>query len=221
MPLVALRDEALGYGAGAVLRQITLSVAPGERVVLLGRSGAGKSTLLGALHDRIVGGGHRVALVPQDHALVPQLSVRHNVLMGRLDDRSAAYNLTSLLRVRSRDRAEIDAILDRVGLGEEAPRAVEGLSGGQKQRTALARALYRGGAALIADEPVSAVDEGQAGRLLDEMSAAFGTAILALHDVGQARAFATRLIGLRGGRIAFDAAPGEIGAGELERLYAA
>ncbi|WOI58261.1 ATP-binding cassette domain-containing protein (plasmid) [Palleronia sp. LCG004] len=221
MTLVSLDGETLGYGSRTVLSRVSLSVGRGERVVLLGHSGAGKSTLLGAVHDRLVADGRRVALVPQDHALVPQLSVRHNVLMGRLDDRSAVYNLTSLVHIRARDRAEIDGILDRVGLGQEASRAVEGLSGGQKQRTALARALFRGGAAIVADEPVSAVDETQAMRLLSELETGFDAVILALHDVAQARAIATRLIGLRGGRIAFDAPPEEVSEAALERLYAA
>ena len=218
--LAALDRQELGYGTRAVLGEVTLSVRAGERLVLLGRSGAGKSTLLGALHDRMVAGGHRVGLVPQDHALVPQLSVRHNVLMGRLSDRSAVRNLASLVHIRARDRAEIDAVLARVGLLPEAARPVEALSGGQRQRTALARALYRGGAALVADEPVSAVDETQAMHLLRSMSDSFGTLVLALHDVGQARSLATRLVGLRAGRIAFDAPPDAVDAPMLERLYA-
>ncbi|MGD5588085.1 ATP-binding cassette domain-containing protein, partial [Xanthomonas citri pv. citri] len=164
---------------------------------LLGRSGAGKTTLLNAVHDRLIGAGQRVALVPQDHALVPPLSVVRNVLMGRLDDHGALANLASLIRPRRADRAEIVAILAELGLSAEADRAVEGLSGGQKQRTALARALFRGGGVLIGDEPVSAVDGVQAVRLLDRVRARFSTSVLGLHDMDHARAFATRLIGLK------------------------
>ena len=104
MTLAVLQRETLGYGRTAVLPEVSFALAPGERVVLLGRSGAGKSTLLNAVHDRLAV-SHRVALVPQDHALVPQLSVLRNVLMGRLDDHGAFYNLSNLLRVRAADRS--------------------------------------------------------------------------------------------------------------------
>jgi len=215
-----LQAESLGYGASVVLRGVSFALAPGERVVLLGRSGAGKTTLLNAIHDRLIVAGRRVALVPQDHALVPPLSVVRNVLMGRLDDHGALANLASLVRPRRADRAEIVAILAELGLAAEADRAVEGLSGGQKQRTALARALFRGGDVLIGDEPVSAVDGAQAARLLDQVRGRFPASVLASHDVGLARAFATRLIGLRDGAMAFDAAPEDVEAGEVEALYA-
>ncbi|WP_299361110.1 ATP-binding cassette domain-containing protein [uncultured Paracoccus sp.] len=144
MTLPLIDRESLGYGATVVLSGISFALAPGERVVLLGRSGAGKTTLLGTIHDRLVATGTRVALVPQDDALVPQLSVVKNTLMGRLDDHGALYNLTNLVRVRRADRAAILPILADVGLEPEAERPVEGLSGGQKQRTALARAFFRG-----------------------------------------------------------------------------
>ncbi|TNC51942.1 ATP-binding cassette domain-containing protein [Rubellimicrobium rubrum] len=215
-----LRAESLGYGTGVVLHSVSFALAPGERVVLLGRSGAGKTTFLNAVHDRLVAAGQRIALVPQDHVLVPQLSVLRNVLMGRLDDHGALANLASLIRPRRADRAEILAILAGLGLSPEADRAVEGLSGGQRQRTALARALFRGGEVLIADEPVSAVDATQAAQLLGLMRARFPSAVLALHDVDLARGFATRLIGLRGGRIAFDATPPRVSDAEVEALYA-
>ena len=166
MTLARLAGETLGHGGGAVLSDVTLSLSPGERLVLLGRSGSGKPTLLNALHERLVAGGHRVALAPQDYALVPQLSVLRNTLMGRLDDHGAIANLVTLIRPGRARRAEVAPLLDRLGLGPLIDRPVQSLSGGQRQRTALARALYRGGAVLIADEPVSAVDETQAEALL-------------------------------------------------------
>ncbi len=214
-----LDRETLGYGAAVVLQGITFALAPGERVVLLGRSGSGKTTLLNAIHDRLVETGSRVALVPQDHALVPQLSAAKNTLMGRLDDHGPLYNLANLVRMRRADRTAVDAVLEDVGLAPEADRPVEGLSGGQKQRTALARAFYRGGDVLIGDEPISAVDETQGARLLRRIGERFPTSVLALHDVDLALGFATRIVGLRAGTVVLDAPPSGIDRGTLDALY--
>lgn len=215
-----LLDAAdLGYDAAPVLRGVSLHVVTGERVALLGRSGAGKSTLLAAARQALLDRGLRVALVPQDHALVPQLSALRNVLMGRLDDHGAVYNLTTLIRPRRTDRIAALAVLDSVGLLAEADRPVEALSGGQKQRVALARALYRGGDVLIGDEPLSAVDPSQAEVLADLIRDTFPTAILALHDVDIALRFASRLIGLQDGRIVLDA-PAAVSRDRIEALYA-
>ena len=147
-PLIAAAD--LGYGGAPVLREVTLDLATGERVALLGRSGAGKSTLLDAVWAALVAQGQRVALVPQDHGLVPQLSVLRNALMGRLDDHGAVRNLATFVHPRRAERAAVAAILTEVGLAPEIDRPVGRLSGGQRQRTALARALYRGGDVLPA-----------------------------------------------------------------------
>ncbi|KIX17941.1 MULTISPECIES: phosphonate ABC transporter ATP-binding protein [Paracoccus] len=209
----------LGYGGTPVLAGVRLHVAPGERVALLGRSGSGKSTLLSALHGAAAGRGMRIALVPQDAALVPQLSALRNVLMGRLDDHGAWRNLRTLVRPASPDRAAALADLDRVGLTPQADARVESLSGGQKQRVALARALHRGGDLILGDEPLSAVDPRQAQELAALLRAAFPTAILALHDVAVARAFATRVIGLKQGEFLFDLPVGQLDASRIEALY--
>lgn len=215
-----LDRQSLGYGAEPVLTGVSFALAPGERVALLGRSGAGKSTLLGALHAALLDEGARVALVPQEHGLVPQLCVTRNVLMGRLDDHGAFYNLTNLLRPRAADRAGVGEVLAMVGLSDLAGRAVEGLSGGQKQRVALARALWRGGDVLLGDEPVSALDETQGAAILRHIATRFDRAVLALHDVDQALGFATRVVGLKGGRIAIDAPPSAVSRARIEALYA-
>lgn len=219
MTLARLDRETLGYGTKPVLTSVSFTLARGERVAVLGRSGSGKSTLLTAIYHRLTAAGTRVALLPQDLALVPQLSVVKNALMGRLDDHGALYNLTNLIRTRPSDRAKILDILTELELSSDADRVVEGLSGGQEQRTALARAFFRGGDTLIGDEPFSALDETQGKALLDRVVARFPTAVLALHDVSLAFTFATRILGLRSGRIEIDAPPEAVSIEQVRELY--
>ncbi len=218
--MTKLSNETLGWGDAPVLRDVTLDVNTGERIALLGRSGTGKSTLLGALRERIETTTHRAALVPQDLGLVPQLSVFHNVYMGRLDDYGTLRNLGTLIYPRASDRAEIGAILASVGLNDMQRKSAETLSGGQRQRVAIARALYRGGEIVFADEPVSAVDVTQGHRLIEHLHQSFSTSIMALHNVDLARAHATRVIGLRGGKVAFDLAATDLTDKQVQELYA-
>lgn len=221
MALIRFDRETLGYGGTPVLNDLTLTIEAGERVALLGRSGAGKSTLLAAIREKLTAAGHRAALVPQDHALVPTLSAFHNIYMGRLDRHSALYNLVTLLRPFAADRAAVGALAAQLGLEELTGRPVDELSGGQRQRVAVARALHAGGDVLLADEPVSALDEVQAPKVLATLLAAFPTAIVALHDVGLAQAHCTRLIGLGENRVMFDRPARVADAAEIEALYAA
>ncbi|MGR3465462.1 ATP-binding cassette domain-containing protein [Limimaricola sp.] len=220
-PLLRFEGETLSWDGAAVLEQVTLSLSRGERLVLLGRSGSGKSTLLNAIRLRLETArpAPRLALVPQDPGLVPQLSVFHNVWMGRLDDHSAASGLRVLLRPSRAERDRAAPAIARVGLTGLERRRVASLSGGQKQRTALARALLRGGDALIADEPVSAVDPRQSGDLLAALADRFDTMVLALHDPARALALGTRIIGVAAGRIAIDRPASALSLADLHALY--
>lgn len=218
--LAAFEGERLAYGARTVFENLTLAVRQGERIALLGRSGAGKSTLISALYRRLADPGARVALVPQDHALVPQLSVFHNIYMGRLDRHGAAYNALNLVRPFRREREAVAPFAEELGLAPELMRPVERLSGGQRQRTAVGRAFFRGGDILLADEPVSAVDETQARRILDSMAARFSTLVLSLHAVDLALETADRIIGLRAGTVVVDAPTKALTRADLDGLYA-
>ena len=218
--LVALRDESIGYGKRSVLANVSIVVEKGEKIALLGRSGAGKSTLLTQLYQRLSASEPVVALVPQDEALVPALSVYNNIYMGRLDQRNALYNLGNLMWPRTADKAEVGRFAETVGLGESLWQSVATLSGGQKQRTAIARALYRGGPIVLADEPVSAVDVTQGAHILSALEERFETVILAMHDVDLALRFASRVVGLKGGRVEFDGAVKAIARRQILDLYA-
>ena len=220
MTLIRLKHETIGWKDRDVLVDVELSVEEGERIAFLGRSGAGKSTLINYLYRRLIGDGQSVALIPQDHALVPPLSVFHNVYMGQLDKRSTLYNLANLIHPKRREVDAIRPILSQIALEDEMYRAVERLSGGQKQRTAIARALFRGGTVILGDEPVSAIDEKQAAVVLEAIRARFSTVLLALHDVDLALAYCNRIVGLRGGRIVLDSPSRTVDRRTVEALYA-
>ncbi len=216
--MLSLREAAIGYGDAVVLRDVALDIAPGERVALLGRSGAGKTTLLKRLFDLTRGAA---ALIPQDMALVRSLSVMHNIYMGRLDRFSVWTNLRTLVWPARTTVAAICEIAARVGLEDKLHKPVGDLSGGQRQRAAVGRALYNGRPIVIGDEPVSAVDRLQGRHVLDELGAVHETVVLALHDVELALSFATRIVGLDGGRIVLDAPCRSLAASDLAPLYQA
>lgn len=199
--LFELDNARIGYNGVLVFNGITLSIRRGEKVALVGPSGAGKSTLLSTLFDqRRIG----TAWVPQEYALVKNLSVFHNVFMGRLNRHSSLYNLLNLIHPLDTQRSAVEPLLDELGLRKNMDTPVGELSGGQQQRTAVARALFQGGDVVLADEPVSSVDPVQSRLVLDSLHHHFDTVVLAMHDVPLALDFADRLIGIRDGQALFD-----------------
>ena len=137
-------------------------------MALVGKSGDGKATLLRLLHPRCP---EETALVRNPLGLVNELSVFHNVDMGRLHHHSAWHNLRNLVRPAAAEVALVREILENLGLDEIMFSTVGELSGGQQQRTAIGRALHQDCGVLLGDEPVSAVDMHQARDILDSINA--------------------------------------------------
>jgi len=214
--LFKLENENLGYDGDVILRDISVSISEGERVALVGESGAGKSTLLAVLQERY---HDKAALIPQDLGLVRTLSVFHNVYIGGLPRYGTAYNLLNLVWPQKREIAEIKPIVERLGLGDKLFERTGDLSGGQRQRAAVCRALFQGGAAVLGDEPVSAVDVHQSRVVLKALSDTFETVILAMHDVDLALEFSTRIIGIKDGNIALDKSTDGLKRADLDILY--
>ncbi len=210
--VLELKDASAGYNGRPVLHDLSLSIADGECVVVMGRSGAGKSTLLGLLYDQAPAD---IALVPQAAALVGSLSVFHNVYMGRLDRHSTAYNLRNLVWPRVDELAQVADVLAEVGLTEKLRAQAGALSGGQQQRVSVARALYNGRSILVGDEPVSALDSVQGSEILGLLRRRFKTLALALHDVGLALEHADRIVVLEHGRKVIDAPAATLSARDL------
>ena len=211
-----LTNANLGYKQSSVLRNISLEINEGERVALVGESGAGKSTLLAALQSQLQ---NEVTLVPQDLGLVNNLSVFHNIYIGRLNTYSSVYNLLNLAWPQKREVQKIKPLVERLSLVDKLFKPTGELSGGQQQRTAICRALFQGGSAIIGDEPVSAVDNHMANIIMETLIVKFPTVVLALHDVDLAIKFSTRIIGIKDGAICFDQSTVDLSRQDLDFLY--
>jgi phosphonate transport system ATP-binding protein len=216
--LLQLVNQDLGYDRVPVLQDVSLAIHRGDRIALVGKSGAGKSTLLAALHARL---RDQAALVPQNPGLVASLSVFHNIYMGRLQQNSTWYNLLNLAWPQRQEISAIRPLAERLGLEAKLFEPAESLSGGQQQRVGVCRAIHQGGALALGDEPVSAVDNHQALRVLDALHEKFQTLVLAMHDVDLALRYASRIIGLKGGRIALDRPSNGLSTSDLDFLYQA
>jgi len=240
-----LEDVSFGYGAATALRDVSLRVAPGEAVAIVGPSGAGKTTLLrllvGALRPdrgRVHVDGRdlqqtrsrelravraSIGFVHQDLRLVPTGRVLTNVLAGRLGRWSLMRALRETLFPRRSEVERVHALLARTGIPEKIYQRVTNLSGGQQQRVALARALYQEPRSLLADEPVSSVDPARArdtvallARLAKEEEL---TLLASLHDLPLAREFFPRLVGMRRGQIVFDGPSRDLLDEDFRALY--
>lgn len=243
-PLLRMEDVVVGYGSDPpVIRGVSLELGPGELVGLIGPSGSGKSTLLRAVQrlvdprsgrilldgqdlTALTGGAlrearSRMGMIFQDHALVERLVVMENVLAGTLG-RTGFWKAVRR-RFDPGDVEEAFALLDRVGLSGLENRRCDALSGGQKQRVGIARALIQHPRVLLVDEPTASLDPAAAARVMSliteicrERSLA---AIINLHDVPLARRFCPRILGLHGGRIVFEGAPGDLDDAVLRTVY--
>ena len=240
-----LEAVTVRYRGLAALDGVSLRVAPGERVGLVGPSGAGKTTLLRVFNGsvrpsegRAVVLGHDVSqlspaglrrlrsvigFVHQDLSLVPNQRVVRNVLSGKLGQRSFAGSVRMMLFPRRLEELHVHGILERVGVQEKMYERTDRLSGGQRQRVAIARALYQEPVALLADEPVSSVDPARARDtvdLLTSISREQGlTLCMSLHNLTLAREFFPRLVGLRHGRVVFDGPTAELTDAQFDDLY--
>lgn len=211
--------KGAGYGGKRVLPPFHLQITEGQHIAILGTSGAGKSTLLKAIYNHLETRQQKSALIPQELGLVENLSVYHNIYIGRLDQYTTFSNLINLAIPKFSAKKEIKSILDQLHLSDSLLTPCGELSGGQQQRIAIARAIFRQAPILIADEPVANLDQGQAEAALKMMINRHASSILALHNISQALRYCNRIIGIADGVIMLDEPSAQLNHHDLADIY--
>ncbi|MBC9956920.1 metal ABC transporter ATP-binding protein [Yimella sp. cx-51] len=234
-PALALSAASFGYGARAVIEDLSLQVPPGQVVAVLGPNGSGKSTLVKGilgLSEQLAGkftvygeepgtpaARKHIGYVPQRHTLSTSVraTVREVVETGRLAQRPW-YRPAS-----PADRCAVDNALSQVGLFDRAASSVADLSGGQQRRVLIARALAGEPDLLIMDEPTAGVDSASQDVLADVLQRLAGqgtTMMIVTHELVALRGIIDRIVEISQGALSFDGTPEAWADQEHERILA-
>jgi len=223
-PLVELRDVNKHFGQLHVLRDINLTVAPGEVLVVIGPSGSGKSTLCRAINrlETIDSGTILVDGVPLPAEGKALARLRSDVGMvfqsfNLFAHKTVLQNVTlGPTKVRGTKQAaaktEAMELLERVGVADQADKLPAQLSGGQQQRVAIARALAMHPKVMLFDEPTSALDPEMINEVLDvmvELATDGMTMVVVTHEMGFARKAGDRVVFMADGLLVEQAEPEE------------
>ncbi|GAA4196611.1 phosphonate ABC transporter ATP-binding protein [Microbacterium oryzae] len=241
---IDLEGVSVRYPNGTVgLDDVTLRIAAGEMVAIVGLSGSGKSTLIRTVNGLVpvtsgtVSVGRRrvdgarsaelrrlrgsIGMVFQGFNLAGRASVQSNVLVGRLSRTSTLRTLLGWYGADDRELAY--RALHRVGMLEKLHHRADALSGGQQQRVAIARVLAQEPRVVLADEPVASLDPPTAHAVMQDLADInrdLGITVLVnLHVLDLARRYGVRLIGMRAGRVVYDGPAAQAGDDVFERIY--
>ena len=222
VPMISLKGVNKHFGALHVLRDIDLDVQRGQVVVVLGPSGSGKSTLCRTINrletvdsgtiaidgEVVPAEGRKLArlrsevgMVFQSFNLFAHKSILENVMLAPVKVRKLSQN-------QSREQAM--ALLERVGVANQAEKYPAQLSGGQQQRVAIARSLAMEPKVMLFDEPTSALDPEMVNEVLAVMTSLTAegmTMVVVTHEMGFARRAANRVVFMADGSVVEDAAP--------------
>jgi phosphonate transport system ATP-binding protein len=241
---LAAQHPAARAGAAPAVRGLSLHIARGEQVAVIGPSGAGKTTLLQVLacalpptQGQFVLGEEtpwslpraqlqalrgRLFLAPQVPPLPPRQRVVTAVLAGRLPAQSLLASVRSLFYPS--DIPAAHQALDQFDLADKLFERVDRLSGGERQRVGLARALLAPAQMWLIDEPLSALDPTRATLAMQALTRGAQergvTLVATLHQVDMALAHFARIVGLRGGELVFDLPSAQVTPALLGQLYA-
>jgi glutamate transport system ATP-binding protein len=223
-PMIAIRDVNKHFGSLHVLRDINLEVARGQVVVVLGPSGSGKSTLCRTINrletidsgsiaidgEELPAEGRKLAQLRSDVGMVFQSFnlFAHKTILENVT--LAPMKVRGVSKDKARERAM--ALLERVGIANQAEKYPAQLSGGQQQRVAIARSLAMEPKVMLFDEPTSALDPEMINEVLAVMTglAEEGmTMLVVTHEMGFARRAANRVVFMADGAIVEDTTPAD------------
>lgn len=243
-PVIEFDHVSKIYENGVVgLKDINLTIMPGEFVVVVGLSGAGKSTLMRAvnrLHDisegdiRIDGDSitkakgkklrqirRKIGMIFQNFNLINRATVLRNVLTGRVGYYPTWKMVFGLFSPEDKQRAY--QALQTVELADKVYTRADQLSGGQQQRVSIARALTQAPSLILADEPIASLDPETTRRVMDDLkriNQELGMTVLVnLHQVDLAQAYGSRIIGIRAGEKVFDGPVSEATSAVFDEIY--
>lgn len=243
-PIIEFKDVNKVYPNGTIgLDKINLTINKGEFVVIVGLSGAGKSTLLRAtnrLHDVTSGdilidgqsivnakgkqlreARRDIAMIFQSFNLVKRSTVEKNILNGRVGYYPTWKTIFGMFTAA--DKQQAAANLQRVNLGEKLYSRADELSGGQQQRVAIARALMQEPKIMLADEPIASLDPRTTEMVMNDLkklNEELGiTVVVNLHSVSLAKQYASRVIGLRAGKLVYDKYINEVQDHDFDEIY--
>jgi phosphonate transport system ATP-binding protein len=242
--MIEFNDVEVTYPNGfQALRGMTVSIADGELVVIVGLSGAGKSTFLRAINGfvPITGGSvkvngievrgasnktlrelrSQVGMIYQTFNLVNRTTVINNVLTGRLS--KVGFGRAMLGMWPAADKELSLQALERVELIDKSYVRASNLSGGQQQRVGIARALAQEPKVLLADEPVASLDPVTSHTVMRDLrriNRDLGiTTIINLHFLDLARSYGKRLIGLQSGELVYDGDIADVSEETFREIY--
>jgi phosphonate transport system ATP-binding protein len=241
--ILEIRNLTKQYKDVTALEGVSLSIRRGEFVSVIGRSGAGKTTLLRCINRMVDASGgevilnnvdvcklsradlrkvrSRIGMIFQHYNLVHRLTVIENVLHGRLGYKTTLDGMIG--RYTHDEKLLAVKTLAMLGLVDQMYKRCDELSGGQKQRVGIARALVQEPLLILCDEPIASLDPSSAKIIMDHLRTACDnlgiTIIVNLHQVDVAIKYADRVVGIKGGRVAYDGSPAALAKKTIYEIF--
>jgi phosphonate transport system ATP-binding protein len=245
--VLSIRNVSKTFGQRRALGGVSLEVAKGEMIALIGPSGSGKSTLLRSIsglqtidagkgridcfgaavqeNGRISGGVRkartRIGMIFQQFNLVGRLDLFTNVALGSIGRIGQVRGLFGLWPAET--KAAAMAAMSRMGVADYAVQRANTLSGGQQQRAAIARALVQKAKVILADEPVASLDPVSARRVMEalrDLNRQDGlTVVVTLHQVDYAMRYCDRVVALKAGEMVYDGPAAGLKRDKLIDIY--
>lgn len=241
--MIKMKNLTLGYKKEKILTSLDLKIKKGEFVGIIGPSGAGKSTLLMSVvggikvfdgdfrvldydmdnikKKNLIALREQVGIIFQGYNLVDRISVLDNVISGMLKDIPMARAVIKYYK--DKEIEKVSKLIELVEIEKHALKRCDELSGGQRQRVAIARALASDPKIILADEPISALDEKSAKKvmnILKKVNEELEVTIIAnLHHLDVAKKYCTRIIGVNKGHIVFDGKSEDLTEDIIEKIY--